>query len=274
LRTSITTTAQTVIWIYSSSASTRRMINRCLKGMKVHTADSLDQLKMELSSLANRASDTEIEYPTVVVVDGMQDAIDTVIGTMNTVPALRRTRVIQLIARSMTTMHRVSKALPPSEATSSTPAPPPSQHVVRCSKPLRAVAFLRCIAEVHASHLTLEPTSKVPLDASATSTPTLTTTTPSDSDPTLKPSTVPSSIPQASSAPSKTSSFFTEAQLETFKSTRFLIAEGELSKFAKQRSIMFAHITLLDNVVAQRLRTFFSAHRNRHYLTVSQWSGN
>jgi hypothetical protein len=257
------------------------MINRCLKGMKVHTADSLDQLKMELSSLANRASDTEIEYPTVVVVDGMQDAIDTVIGTMNTVPALRRTRVIQLIARSMTTMHRVSKALPPSEATSSTPAPPPSQHVVRCSKPLRAVAFLRCIAEVHASHLTLEPTSEVPLDASATSTPTptpttttTTTSTSSGSDPTPKPSTVPSSIPQASSAPSKTSSFFTEAQLETFKSTRFLIAEGELSKFAKQRSIMFAHITLLDNVVAQRLRTFFSARRNRHYLTVFQWSGN
>jgi hypothetical protein len=252
------------------------MINRCLKGMKVHTADSLDQLKMELSCLANRASDTKVEYPTVVVVDGMQDAIDTVIATMNTVPALRRTRVIQLIARSMTTMHRVSKALPPSEATSSAPAPPPSQHVVRCSKPLRAAAFLRCIAEVHASHLTLEPTSEVPLGASATSTPTPTTMTltPSDSDPTPKPSTVPSSIPQASSAPSKTSSFFTEAQLETFKSTRFLIAEGELSKFAKQRSIMFAHIALLDNVVAQRLRTFFSARRNRHYLTVSQWSGN
>jgi hypothetical protein len=220
LRKSLTSTPPVAVFVYSPSTSTQRLIKNCLRGMTVNMADSLDKLKTQLSSLPNQAPNTLVIYPTAVVVDGMQDEVDAVVAVMDSVPALRRTPVIQLIARSMTTMHRPS---PPNPIPSDT-AP---HHVARCSKPLRAAAFLRCIAEAHGSPATLDLTLQIPFGSSAT-------TSPSGSTPTPRIATT--TLPSPSTAPPKTSSFFTEDQLSDFKNTQFLIAEGQ-SSFAKQCGI-------------------------------------
>jgi hypothetical protein len=212
LRDTLTSPLKTTVYAFSPSTSTRGLLANCLRGLNVSIFDSIDQLKAGLSSLANTPSDAVVIYPTAVIVDGAQGAVDQLLGVMDDIPPLRRTRVVQLLPRSLNTIHRPGSAqLYPADST--------SPRVSRCSKPLRASALLRALGEVQTLPVTDENTLRVPTDTSSPST--------TGSTPTPRVASTALPVPAAPTTP-KIASNFTPVQLELFKSTRILIAEGRL----------------------------------------------
>jgi hypothetical protein len=215
LQRTLTTTPKTTLYAYSPSSSTRAGLRNYLNGLDIHVHESLDQLKNGLTSLIAASSDhaeTLVIYPTAVIVDGPQSTVNQVLVIMDDIPPLRRTRIVQLLPRSLTTMHRPASANPG-------PSDPQSSRISRCSKPLRAASLLRLLVELHSPPVAGELNLQIPT----------TTSSSSDTTPTPRASPAPAFTP--TSATPKIASNFTAAQLASFKSTRILIAEGAIVTF-------------------------------------------
>lgn len=233
IRRTLRSSPKPMIVAISQSSSTRALLSNYLHGLNLNLLDNAGNLVKAMTLLLGDVSTPKtpkkdipslqehtMVSPILVIIDGSTDVFNEVATALDNLDSSRRMHMIQILPRSATTMHRSSSA---PTGTSDLP----SSRVIRCSKPIRELSLLRAVAEACNPRSDLHLELPVPQD-----------TLPSPgSSRTPKPKS--SALPSPVFAPPKVSSFFTDHQLESFKKTHILIAEGQYITSVAFHSIKF-----------------------------------